>query len=225
LTITIARFLIAAILLALLPAEGQESAPSLPDIVILLTDQQRADAMGDAPGFRTPFMNQLAREGVRFNRAYCATPQCSPSRAALLTGRYPHRTGVMGNVSERDTSAGMSPPLDRTIPGLGRLLTNAGYETAYFGKWHLGNDPGLYGFETHQANRGHELAGPVLRFLNSRRESGKKLRPLFLMVSWLNPHDIYGIQQNPAVVLPADTRLPKNLVDDLSKKPLPQRIF
>jgi choline-sulfatase len=223
---TIAHSLMAAILLlALLPAAGQQSAPSLPDILIVLTDQQRADAMGDAPGLHTPSMNQLAREGVRFNRAYCATPQCSPSRAALLTGRYPHRTGVMGNVAERGTPAGQSPPLDPTIPGLGRLLTNAGYETAYFGKWHLGKDPGLYGFETHQASRGHELAEPVLKFLSARRETGQKRRPLFLMVSWLNPHEIYGIQQSPAVTLRADSSLPKNLVDDLSQKPPPQRIF
>src|SRR5688572_3561399 len=171
-----------ALFLVLLPAAGQETVPTLPDIVILLTDQQRADAMGDSPGLRTPSMNQLAREGVQFNRAYCATPQCSPSRAALLTGRYPHRVGVMGNVAERGTPAGMSPPLDRTIPGLGRLLTSAGYETAYFGKWHLGNDPGSYGFETHQASRGHELTEPVLRFLDTRRETGKRRRPLFLMV-------------------------------------------
>jgi arylsulfatase A-like enzyme len=131
----------------------------------------------------------------------------------------------MGNVAERGTPAGMSPPLDRTIPGLGRLLTNAGYETAYFGKWHLGNDPGSYGFQTHQANRGHELTEPVLSFLRARRETGKQRRPLFLMVSWLNPHEIYEIQQHAAAARPSDFPLPKNLVDDLSQKPLPQRIF
>src|SRR4029079_10321518 len=64
------------------------AAPTRPDVVIVLTDQQRADAFGaaGATDLHTPVMDRLARQGVLFTRAFTATPQCSPSRAALLTG-------------------------------------------------------------------------------------------------------------------------------------------
>ena len=142
-----------------------------PDVMILLTDQQRADAFGaaGAADLLTPVMDRLARQGVLFTRAFAATPQCSPSRAALLTGLYPHRTGVMGNTGgERGRQGGpclrrktgrivgdrrvgrhrgrrprgMSAALDRSLPTLGQIFAAAGYETAYFGKWHLGGTPG-----------------------------------------------------------------------------------
>ena len=78
-----------------------------PDVIVVLTDQQRADAFGaaGAADLHTPVMDRLARQGVLFTRAFTATPQCSPSRAALLTGRYPHRTGVMGNTAGEGSGA------------------------------------------------------------------------------------------------------------------------
>src|SRR5688572_14289216 len=104
-----------------------------PDVIIVLTDQQRADAFGaaGATDLQTPVMDRLARQGILFTRAFAATPQCSPSRAALLTGRYPHRTGVMGNTpgeggrgnaAAGSPPAGMSSALDRSIPTLGRIF-------------------------------------------------------------------------------------------------------
>jgi arylsulfatase A-like enzyme len=84
----------------------------------------------------TPNLNKMAREGVRLNRFYSASPVCSPSRAALLTGRYPVRTGVV-NVLMPDSKNGLSAS-ETTIP---RFLKDAGYRTACFGKWHLGNKP------------------------------------------------------------------------------------
>lgn len=197
--------------------------------MILLTDQQRADAIGaaGAPDLRTPAIDRLAREGVRFTRAFCATPQCSPSRAALLTGRYPHRTGVVGNVEPRN-SAATSPPLDSLIPSLGRVFASAGYETAYFGKWHLGNDPGAHGFAFHQAGDGRALADPVVRFLKVRRERRQAERPLLLVASWLKPHDIYRIhneKRTAAAGAARRVRLPRSLRDDLADKPFPQRHF
>ena len=200
-----------------------------PDVIVLLTDQQRADALGaaGAADLRTPAMDRLAREGVMFTRAFAATPQCSPSRAALLTGRHPHRTGVMGNTAVGGQPAGMSGPLDRAVPTLGGVFGAAGYETAYFGKWHLGGTPGEYGFAIHDAKVDDAtLARRVLEFLRTR-EAESDRRPLLLIVSWLNPHDIYGVLTSrlPDARALADARLPANLDDDLQQKPFPQRHF
>jgi arylsulfatase A-like enzyme len=228
----------AAIGAAALSANQPPAAPR-PDVIILLTDQQRADAFGaaGAAGVETPTMDALAREGVMFTRAFAATPQCSPSRAALLTGRYPHRTGVMGNVGgegvEGGTAAatrppaGMSAPLVRTVPTLGRVFAAAGFDTAYFGKWHLGSSPGDYGFETHDA-KVHDptLAARVIAFLQQRAASGTR-KPLLLIVSWLNPHEIYGVLK----AAPPDARrlaaaaLPANVAAPLEGKPFPQRHY
>jgi arylsulfatase A-like enzyme len=208
-----------------------------PDVIIVLTDQQRADAFGaaGAADLQTPAMDRLARQGVLFTHAFAATPQCSPSRAALLTGRYPHRTAVMGNTGTEgggqnvraNQPAGMSVALDRSLPTLGRVFGAAGYETAYFGKWHLGGTPGEYGFESHDSTiRDAALARHVVAFVQKRAESGSR-RPLLLIVSWLNPHDIYGVltTARPDANALATARLPPNLVDDLRSKPFPQRHY
>jgi arylsulfatase A-like enzyme len=202
-----------------------------PDVVIVLTDQQRADAFGAAgsTGLHTPAMDRLARDGVLFTRAFAATPQCSPSRAALLTGRHPHRTGVMGNTGAagKTPPAGMSSALDRSLPTLGRVFGAAGYETAYFGKWHLGGTPGDYGFESHNTSFADPaLTRHVVGFLQKRAAATTR-RPLLLIVSWLNPHDIYGVLSGvpPGPRAVAATALPANLADDLGRKPYPQRHY
>ncbi|MBM3838945.1 MAG: DUF4976 domain-containing protein [Verrucomicrobia bacterium] len=202
-----------------------------PDIAILLTDQQRADALGIVDStFQTPAMDQLARGGVRFTRAFCATPQCSPARAALLTGKYPHRVGVMGNVGSTPVSAGMSPGLDPDVTSLGKIFAAAGYETAYFGKWHLGGTPRNHGFQISGAERNdEESTRQALAFLNRRRDAGVPRRPLLLIVSWVNPHDIYDVNRaaGSASIAASSPQLPLpvNLKDDLSKKPFPQRHY
>jgi arylsulfatase A-like enzyme len=216
-----------------------------PDVIIVLTDQQRADAFGaaGASDVRTPVMDRLAGQGVMFTRAFAATPQCSPSRAALLTGLYPHRTGVMGNTGPEGAGnragrgasqgrgasppAGMSGALDGSLQTLGRIFSAGGYETAYFGKWHLGGTPGDYGFEVHDSRIGDAtLARRVIEFAQKRGANGTR-RPLFLIVSWLNPHEIYGAltaaPPDPRAL--AATRLPANLIDDLKDKPFPQRHY
>jgi arylsulfatase A-like enzyme len=218
-----------------------------PDVIIVLTDQQRADAFGaaGATDLHTPAMDRLARQGVLFTHAFAATPQCSPSRAALLTGRYPHRTGVMGNtageaggvntageggggnVAAGSPSAGMSTALDRSLPTLGRIFAAAGYESAYFGKWHLGGTPGEYGFESHDSTISDPtLARRVVEFVQKRAANGTP-RPLLLIVSWINPHDIYNVltAAPPDARALATTRLPSNLSDDLRQKPFPQRHY
>jgi arylsulfatase A-like enzyme len=208
------------------PVRGGGVQATRPDIVIVLTDQQRGDAFGAAGAgdVHTPAMDRLAREGVVFTRAFTATPQCSPSRAALLTGRYPHRTRVMGNVGAGE---GMSGPLDPSLATIGRVFASAGYETAYFGKWHLGETPGTYGFARHNSTIGdRDLAREVTGFLRDRQAKPAR-SPLLLIVSWLNPHDIYGAlsEDPPARQKMASVTLPGNLVDDLKDKPFPQRHY
>jgi len=104
-----------------------------PNLIFILTDDQRWDAMGCAghPFIRTPNMDRLAAEGVRFRNAFVTTSLCSPSRASFLTGRYAHSHGVFTNAH------GGLPPSQTTYP---MLLQKAGYETAFIGKWHMGSN-------------------------------------------------------------------------------------
>jgi arylsulfatase len=100
-----------------------------PNILFLMTDQQRWDALGCAGGWvRTPTLDRLAAEGVRFANAYTNSPVCVPARASLATGLYPHNTGVWKN--EPYTL----PP---DAPTWMRAVRDAGYRTSVFGKIHL----------------------------------------------------------------------------------------
>ncbi len=103
-----------------------------PNVVFVLTDDQRWDCLGVAghPFLRTPNMDRLALEGVRFANAFVTTSICSPSRASFLSGTYAHRHGVLNNFTD----------FPRELPSFPRALQGAGYETAYIGKWHMGED-------------------------------------------------------------------------------------
>jgi N-acetylglucosamine-6-sulfatase len=101
-------------------------------IVVILSDNHRADAMGYAghPFVRTPALDRLARQGVTFGDAFCTTPLCSPARASFLTGLYAWKHGVRNNSGGSGWS-GRHPTL------LGLLKDRAGYATAFIGKWHM----------------------------------------------------------------------------------------
>jgi N-acetylglucosamine-6-sulfatase len=121
-------------LLALAPHIRAADAPR-PNVVFVITDDQRWDAVGCAghPFIKTPNMDRIAREGAMFTNAFVTTPLCSPARSSFLTGQFVHRTGVKGN------TPAMGPISHRLIT-FPRLLHDAGYESAYVGKWHMGND-------------------------------------------------------------------------------------
>ena len=100
-----------------------------PNIVCIFADQHRHDALGCAGNtqIKTPNLDALAASGVRFNTAWCQSPICQPSRAALITGRYPNELGVMRN---------FGPDMDSGWPTFMKTLSNSGYNTANIGKTH-----------------------------------------------------------------------------------------
>ena len=131
-----------ALLIALAVAEplsADEPAPTRPNVLLVYTDDQGSIDVGcyGATDLHTPNLDALAANGVRFTQFYSAAPVCSPSRAALLTGRYPQRAGLASNASSRRGGHGM-PSEQRTIA---EILKNAGYATGHIGKWHLGYAP------------------------------------------------------------------------------------
>lgn len=110
-----------------------------PNVIVIFTDDQGTLDTGayGSDDLVTPAMDKLAAEGVRFSQFYAAAPVCSPSRAGLLTGRYPARAGMPGNAGSEKGRTGM-PASEVTIA---EMMKEAGYATAHIGKWHLGYTP------------------------------------------------------------------------------------
>ena len=108
--------------------------PARPNIIFIYTDDQRWDAMGCAghPFLKTPNIDRIAHEGAWFPNFFCTTPLCCPSRASFLTGRYAHGNGVKDNQNNN--------ALSHRLVTWPRLLHDVGYETAFIGKWHMGDD-------------------------------------------------------------------------------------
>lgn len=141
---------------SLLLAAVPSLAATRPNVLVILTDDQRWDAIGIVqrelgdralfPWFKTPNLDRLALEGARFANVFVTTSLCSPSRASLLSGRYARAHKVLNNFTEY--------PND--LPGYPSRLRAAGYETAYIGKWHMGedNDEQRPGFDFWMSHRG-----------------------------------------------------------------------
>ncbi|USZ69923.1 sulfatase-like hydrolase/transferase (plasmid) [Halorussus salilacus] len=118
-----------------------------PNVVLLLTDQERYDVSApDGPDVRTPNMDRLQEEGMRFTKAYTPISICTSARGSLLSGLYPHNHGMLNNCHEPDAVRLNFP---EEIPTFGELLADAGYDNSYAGKWHVGRDqrPADFGFE------------------------------------------------------------------------------
>ncbi|MBC9797754.1 sulfatase-like hydrolase/transferase [Sinomicrobium sp. FJxs] len=159
-----------------------------PNILFIMTDQQTAAAMEVAGNsyLKTPNMNWLADHGVRFSRAYCPQPLCTPSRVSMFTGRMPHKTGVTIN-------AGPGQELPARWEMLGKIVQKAGYKTGYVGKWHMPvniANKEHHGFDyientTRSDWKDASIPSYAARFLKANKD-----RPFFLVTSFENPHDI-----------------------------------
>ncbi|MHC4439631.1 MAG: sulfatase-like hydrolase/transferase, partial [Planctomycetota bacterium] len=109
------------------------------NVVLIFTDDQGSIDLNcyGAKDLYTANLDKLAAEGTRFTQFYVGAPVCSPSRAALMTGRYPQRAGVPGNVSSQAGHAGM--PTEQVT--IAEMMKSTGYATGHVGKWHLGYTP------------------------------------------------------------------------------------
>lgn len=158
-----------------------------PNILIIMTDQQSADAMSNAIGNRylsTPHMDDLAQHGIKFTKAYCANPLCMPSRSSMFTGRYPHELGIQVNDRTR-----IDP---EKFPCMGTIFARNGYDTGYIGKWHLpydAPDENTHGFQfmRHIKDKGVDnlIPASAIEFINKKRQ-----KPFLAVASFCNPHNI-----------------------------------
>jgi len=136
-------------------------------MIVVLVDDMRWDDFGAGghPFVETPSIDRIAQEGARFANAFSTTPLCSPSRASFLTGLYAHTHGIVDNLA-RDS-------LSHELPTFARSLQASGYETAFIGKWHMGNDDSPRpGWDRWVAMRGQgEAIDPLLNIDGVRTET------------------------------------------------------
>ncbi|MEL7119119.1 MAG: arylsulfatase [Bacteroidota bacterium] len=160
------------------PKTEHEALKDLPNILLILTDDQGYGDLGfhGNPIIQTPFLDQLAKESVRFTNFY-VSPVCSPTRASLMTGRYHLRTGVY------DTYMGGSTMATEEIT-LAEILNQNGFRTGLFGKWHLGDNypyrPQDQGFDEVLTHIGGGLEQPGDFFENFQRKDSSYFDPYLI---------------------------------------------
>lgn len=175
-----------------------------PNILLITTDDQglQAGCYGD-PLARTPNLDRLAAEGVRFTHAYVTQASCSPSRSSILTGLYPHQNGQVGLTNDYEMHPGVE-----TLPV---MLKKVGYQTGLIGKLHV-NPESAFPFDF------WEIKSPVqtrhVRNVNAEAQkfidaAGEK--PFFLMVNFFDPHDPYNEIANQCDGLPEKPYKPEDI--------------
>jgi N-acetylglucosamine-6-sulfatase len=225
-----------AVLLLTHPAAAADVRPN---VVVILLDDLRYDALGCTghPFVKTPNIDRIRNEGVLFRNAFVTTSLCSPSRASFLTGMYAHSHGVMKNEGKV-----ADPDFERT-PSFAQLLQKSGYETAYIGKWHIErkNDPrpgfdywlsfsgqGAYiDPQMNENGQSRKVEGHMTDILNEHAVKfldRTHKRPFCL---YLSHKAVHGPRRPRAkdAELYADAEIPKppNADDDLRDKPKWQR--
>lgn len=221
-------------------------------IVLIMTDSQRADMVGcyGNSDMKTPYLDSLAEEGMRFDRAYTTQPVCAPARSAIFTGTFPHSNGGVTN----------SVSLGDNVKTIGHRLRDNGIHTAYVGKWHLdgGDYFGLgrcpdgwdkdYWYDmkcyleeltederrwsrtpkimeekhvTEEFTYAHRCSNRAIEFLEKYNDEN-----FFLVVSYDEPHDPY-VCPEPYSSMYKDYELPKskNIWDTLENKPEHQKVW
>ena len=159
------------------------------NVIFILSDDHRYDFMGftgKIPWLETPNLDRLAAEGAYFPNAYVTTALCSPSRASILTGLYSHTHTVVDNAAPDPGNLTFFP----------QYLQTAGYQTSFFGKWHMGNhsDEPQPGFDHWESFRGQGVYyGPTLNINGERVEYGEQTYITDLLtdhaVDWLESRD------------------------------------
>ena len=169
-----------------------------PNILLILTDQQRSDSLacyGNA-FVHSPNIDRLASEGVRFRDGFTPFPLCTPARASLWTGTYPHLHDIMDCVYGIEDAFERSPAPATVFD----RLSEAGYLVGYFGKWHLGErrPSGIDHWDATNSEEGHWVDGHLYipeaqtrRMIDFLRDLRGERRPFFLVQSYRPPHEPY----------------------------------
>jgi hypothetical protein len=158
---------------------------TLPNILFIMTDQQhdRMISCADNPWLKTPHLDGMAAEGIRFEKAYAANPVCVPSRMSMATGMMPGRIGTSDN--KTGMRATLPHPIDEN--SMGKIMKRAGYDTFYGGKVHRCKQltPTRAGYDEYVKDSRSALPGACLEFITKKRD-----KPFFTVASFINPHDI-----------------------------------
>ena len=191
------------ILVSVAVACGPGRAAESPNILFIFADDW---GWGDLschghPYIKTPNIDRLAKQGTDFHRFTVASGVCSPSRTAIMTGHFPARYNIDGHFAWVPSNAKRNMPdwLSTKAPSLPRMLQNAGYRTAHFGKWHLSNNmipdsplPSAYGYDQFGAFNCageqmpvHEDADNAIKFIQSCHDEQK---PFFINLWIHEPH-------------------------------------
>ena len=211
--------------------------PGNPNVIFIMTDDQRQDSMsayGNAI-LKTPNMDRIAREGIRFTEAFVTNSLCAPSRVSFLTGLYSHAHGVVTNGDGPQFYNG--PGIRKDQRTFVEILREAGYYTGLVGKWHLKSmpagfdewvifpwqgeyrDPDLISKGTHLRARGHAddvVGDQALEFLKHR----PKDRPFCLLYQFKSPHRTWvPAERYERVFEDVDIPLPPTFEEKLDGKP------
>lgn len=166
---------IAVVIISFLANLGfSQNKDERPNVILIYSDDQGYADLGiyGSADLETPHLDKLAKSGTRFTQAYVAAPVCSPSRAALLTGRYPQRAGQVGNAP---MTYGAKGGLSTEQYTMAELFKDGGYKTAHIGKWHLG-----YAEETMPNGQGFDYS---FGFMGGVIDSYSHF--------WANKHDLW----------------------------------
>nr|WP_235951317.1 sulfatase-like hydrolase/transferase [Crateriforma spongiae] len=191
-----------------LPTAHAASADERPNILFIFADDWGWGDLGchGHPYVETPNIDRLAREGTDFHRFTVASGVCSPSRTAVMTGRFPARFNIDGHFAWVPSNAKRNMPdwLDPNATTLPGLLKSAGYATAHYGKWHLSNDmipdspsPGVYGYDDHGAFNCsgeqmpvHDDADRAIAFIEQANQNDQ---PFFINLWIHEPHTPFHV--------------------------------
>lgn len=236
--ITVAALLGSQVPLSSAQPGHQQAFRQTRNIVFILSDDHRYDYMGfmhKIPWLKTPSMDRMAAEGTHIRNAFVTTSLCSPSRASILTGMYSHSHKVVDN----------SSPLPSGLTFFPQYLQKAGYQTAFFGKWHMGNDTGdpQPGFDHWEGFRGQgeywnpriNVNGKWVQYTDSIyvtdlitehaidfMKKVPKDKPFFVYLSHKGVHDNFspakrhkGMYAGKELVLPASFNTPEYFITPL----------